>query len=59
MTAQAPETCMLCGAQRSAEPAEALAWVREDEGGHTRWLCPHCARSHVRDIEGKLPREYW
>lgn len=38
---------------------DALAWVRESEGDAVRWLCPQCARAHVRDIEGKLPAEYW
>ncbi|MBM7772200.1 hypothetical protein JOD54_002404 [Actinokineospora baliensis] len=53
-------TCSLCGRLRSAETAvAALAWVAEqDERGMT-WLCPACARKHVRDIEGKLPAEYW
>ncbi|GLZ41641.1 hypothetical protein [Actinokineospora sp. NBRC 105648] len=49
--------CALCGRLRSAgTPLEALAWVK-DEGN--RWLCPECGRRHVRDIEGKLPAEYW
>nr|WP_110343725.1 hypothetical protein [Prauserella flavalba] len=52
--------CSVCGARRgSAGTADALAWVRETEDGRTRWLCPHCAREHLRDIEGKLPAEYW
>jgi len=37
----------------------ALAWVSTRERGALRWLCPDCARQHVRDIEGKLPDEYW
>jgi hypothetical protein len=37
----------------------ALAWVSTRERGVLRWLCPDCARQHVRDIEGKLPDEYW
>ena len=24
-----------------------------------RRSCPECGRRHVRDIEGKLPDEYW
>lgn len=54
-------TCSRCGAYREAEedPALALAWVSEREHGVLRWLCPCCAREHVRDIEGKLPDEYW
>jgi hypothetical protein len=38
---------------------EALAWVSERQGERMSWLCPVCARVHVRDIEGKLPEEYW
>ncbi|GAA4660130.1 MULTISPECIES: hypothetical protein [Amycolatopsis] len=53
--------CSRCGADRGAEenPAMVLAWVSEREGGMSRWLCPRCARDHVRDIEGKLPPEFW
>ncbi|WP_200834696.1 hypothetical protein [Amycolatopsis alkalitolerans] len=53
--------CARCGAVREAEtePSLVLAWVSEREGGDVRWLCPQCARDHVRDIEGKLPSEYW
>lgn len=52
--------CGWCGCPRmDASPVEALAWVVENgEHGQT-WLCPACARTHVRDIEGKLPTEYW
>jgi hypothetical protein len=31
----------------------------ENDRRGQRWLCPACARQHVRDIEGKLPAEYW
>ncbi|MCP2269448.1 hypothetical protein LV75_001937 [Actinokineospora diospyrosa] len=59
MVAMEP-TCSLCGRLRSAEPAvAALAWVAEQDERGTTWLCPACARKHVRDIEGKLPAEYW
>jgi len=53
--------CSRCGVRRNPEenPVEALAWVSERDGGALRWLCPRCAREHVRDIEGKLPTEYW
>lgn len=54
-------TCSRCGRSTvDCTPLEALAWVREtDDAGRTRWLCDRCARKHVRDIEGKLPGEYW
>ncbi|MGV9298328.1 MULTISPECIES: hypothetical protein [Amycolatopsis] len=60
MTAPGP-TCSRCGRARAAEtdPLAALAWVSTKENGEQRWLCPDCARNHVRDIEGKLPDEYW
>jgi hypothetical protein len=53
--------CARCGTQRSADcsPAEAMSWSSERDRGVLRWLCPDCARAHVRDIEGKLPVEYW
>ncbi|MGW4065644.1 hypothetical protein ACWEGE_45660 [Amycolatopsis sp. NPDC004747] len=61
MTAPEPVVCTRCGRTRTAEddPAMALAWVSMRERGVVRWLCPDCARQHVRDIEGKLPDEYW
>ncbi|MEV4320456.1 hypothetical protein [Actinocrispum sp. NPDC049592] len=53
-------TCSRCGRSRAtATPVEALAWVSERRGDQMTWLCPTCARAHVRDIEGKLPEEYW
>nr|WP_229874769.1 hypothetical protein [Amycolatopsis deserti] len=56
-----PVVCSRCGAQRKPDedPLETLAWVSDREGGALRWLCPRCTREHVRDIEGKLPSEYW
>ncbi|MFE2756846.1 hypothetical protein ACFXGA_33100 [Actinosynnema sp. NPDC059335] len=41
------------------DPTQLLAWVRERERGVEQWLCHVCARAHVRDIEGKLPSDYW
>lgn len=55
-----PVQCSRCGrAKADAPPLEALAWVSESGQDGPRWLCPDCARKHVRDIEGKLPDEYW
>lgn len=55
-----PEACVRCGRVKAdAPPLEALAWVVESGQDGQRWLCPDCARKHVRDIEGKLPDEYW
>lgn len=59
MTDPAPAVCSVCGTHREHDNAGTkLAWVHESERGEA-WLCPRCARAHVRDIEGKLPREYW
>ncbi|MCR3719661.1 MULTISPECIES: hypothetical protein [Prauserella salsuginis group] len=55
-----PVTCALCGERGGSEAAAAgMGWLRESDAGRTRWLCPRCVRDHVRDIEGKLPAEYW
>ena len=53
--------CSRCGDRREADedPVRALAWVADRDSGPLRWLCPGCARDHIRDIEGKLPSEYW
>ncbi|MEU4252807.1 hypothetical protein AB0F15_35930 [Amycolatopsis sp. NPDC026612] len=62
MSAPEPVVCTRCGRTRTAaadDPVTALAWVSTREQGVLRWLCPDCARQHVRDIEGKLPDEYW
>lgn len=57
---QEPPICKRCGRSRAAAaPAEALAWSMENDRSGQSWLCPACARTHVRDIEGKLPDEYW
>jgi hypothetical protein len=56
-----PVACSRCGEHRAADkdPVRALAWVADRDSGTLRWLCPRCARAHLRDIEGKLPTEYW
>jgi hypothetical protein len=48
--------CAGCGTPR--EPGDALAWAFEP-GEPPRYLCPACARGHVRDIEAKLAPEWW
>lgn len=50
-------TCLRCGAPHDVG---SLAWVRErDPGRPVRWLCPTCARRHVRDIEARLSHDWW
>ncbi len=57
MTAQA---CLRCAAVRDPVDPAALEWACErTPGGDVTWLCPDCARRHVRDIEAKLPPGWW
>jgi hypothetical protein len=53
--------CVRCTRRRdaNASPIEALTWSVEHVRDGQLWLCPGCARTHVRDIEGKLPVDYW
>ncbi|MBP2368372.1 hypothetical protein [Pseudonocardia parietis] len=54
--------CRLCGTARPESPGAAgiAGWVSDrDECGRDGWLCPACARRHVRDIESKLDVEWW
>jgi hypothetical protein len=52
--------CQLCGTAHEESGPAALAWACErDERGRTRWMCPTCARRHARDIEARLPQDWW
>jgi hypothetical protein len=52
--------CRECGTSPDPDAASALTWVYERYAdGREHWLCPACARRHVRDIEAKLPHEWW
>jgi len=56
-----PAHCSICGRRR--DPAAADQYCRDhsrDElAGQPASCSTTCARAHVRDIEGKLPAEYW
>ncbi|MDN5860637.1 MAG: hypothetical protein L0H84_18690 [Pseudonocardia sp.] len=51
--------CAGCAARRDPGDPAALAWASERAGDRVTWLCPECARRHVRDIEARLDREWW
>ncbi|WP_073454904.1 hypothetical protein [Pseudonocardia thermophila] len=53
------QVCVRCGRRRDPQDHTALAWSSAHEGGTTSWLCPECARHHVRDIEARVDREWW
>lgn len=60
MTTAGEQACARCGAERDPADPAALAWACEREpDGSTRRICPPCARRHVRDIEARLPDEWW
>ncbi|MDN5917738.1 MAG: hypothetical protein L0I76_22010 [Pseudonocardia sp.] len=53
-------SCRICATTAESSGTRALTWVRErDDHDRERWLCPACARRHVRDIETKLAHEWW
>jgi hypothetical protein len=51
--------CRRCAAARDPDAGDAIAWGLDREDGELRWLCPSCVREHARDIEAKLPGEWW
>lgn len=53
-------TCTVCGLPRPESGPDVLAWGCErTPDGTVGWLCPGCARRHVREIEAKLAPEWW
>lgn len=55
-------SCYRCGRSKSSvtDALEQLAWTSErSRDGAVQWLCHVCSKAHARDIEGKLPAEYW
>lgn len=58
--AQPPVACSRCGTPSlAAEDGLAPGWsLSSDERGLLH-LCADCTRSHARDIEAKLPDQWW
>jgi hypothetical protein len=54
-----PAACWRCAAVRDPDAPAAVAWGLDRADGELRWLCPACVREHARDIEAKLPDEWW
>jgi hypothetical protein len=52
-------TCSYCGAVAEASDAVAGAWTFAVDNGRVTWLCVDCARLNIRNIEAKLPEDYW
>lgn len=53
-----PPACTGCG--RLPDSDVPWTWARStDERGRTSLLCEVCARGHARDIEAKLPDDWW
>ena len=56
----ADAACSRCGTTRDPSGSDVLAWASEREpDGRVSLLCPACARRHARDIEARLPPEWW
>jgi transposase len=54
------QECAICGTARDPGAPDSLVWGRErDADGRVHWICPGCARRHARDIEARLPHEWW
>ena len=55
-------SCTQCGrvVDGDADAAVGLGWSMGVEAdGRITWQCAPCARTHVRDIESKLPHDFW
>lgn len=58
MTDPAPQACSGCGRRPAGDVP--WTWSRSvDERGRTSLLCEECSRDHARDIEAKLPDDWW
>jgi hypothetical protein len=49
----------ICHRCSAADDTGDLAWALDREDGVQRRLCPDCARAHTRDIEARLPPQWW
>ncbi|HEX9683639.1 MAG TPA: hypothetical protein VGA13_11190 [Acidimicrobiales bacterium] len=55
-------SCSQCGTVLDGGPDDAATqgWSMGVEAtGRVTWECGACTRRHVRDIESKLPEEFW
>jgi hypothetical protein len=57
-TGGGPAVCSLCGRVAPGEEPP-LTWTTQLGRRGVERLCERCTREHVRDIEGKLPGDYW
>ncbi|GAB3703863.1 hypothetical protein [Mariniluteicoccus flavus] len=54
-----PLACAGCG-RRADGPTAPWTWSRTtDDRGRESLLCETCVRTHARDIEAKLPDDWW
>jgi hypothetical protein len=51
-----PVWCSGCGAAVETAPA---TWTVQTSPRGTEYLCEHCTRTNVRNIESQLPAEWW
>lgn len=57
-----PETvaCSRCGTQAECEDDSCpVGWSFETERGRVLRYCEACVRENIRNIEAKLPEEWW
>ncbi|GAB3621946.1 hypothetical protein GCM10027418_00280 [Mariniluteicoccus endophyticus] len=50
--------CAGCG-RRCGSEVPPWTWTRSVDGERISWLCEDCVRDHARDIEAKLPDDWW
>lgn len=53
-----PSNCSMCGTDAD-DPVAVLTWTLDVTDQGWQWICPDCARDHLRDIESRLGQEWW